>query len=111
MIRFNDIWGIDTRMQIEPNSYPLRGIECAEKPQGKAFSVFHGYDRNWLLKSMFEFKYREGSDFNLEEFKRWNEELTLRQPPERRGLRRLSREGIAISNQLPHPGRVFIRHT
>ena len=109
MVLFNDLWGVNTRMQIEANADPLRGIECVKNPQGKAFSIFHGYDRNWLLKSMFEHKYREGMDFNFEEFKKWNENNSQIIIP-KRGLRRAKYEVPAGSCELSYPRRIFKRH-
>jgi len=110
MILFDDNWGVNTRLQIVEDSHPLRGIECVENPKGKVFSIFHGYDRNWLLKSMFEFKYREGTDFNLDAFKKWNENTSQEVPKARRGLRRAKIETLNSCSQLPQPGRVFRRH-
>ena len=110
MVKFNDIWGTDTRLQIEHPANPLQGIECVDNPQGKAFSIFHGYDRNWNLKRMFEFKYRENADFDLESFKKWNAELAALQAPASRGLRSPKRESIVGNSFVPQPGRVFSRH-
>jgi hypothetical protein len=112
MIVFNPHWGTTRRVQIEAPSHPLQGVEIAKEPQGKPFAIVHGYDRDWDVKSLFEFKYRAGvENFSLEEFKKWNEEVARHIPAPRRGLRRLVRESVASFSQLPYPGRVFKRHT
>lgn len=110
MVRFNDNWGTDTLVKFEHPSHPLWGIECPDKPEGKVFSIFHGYDRSWTLKRMFEFKYREHADFNLEDFNKWNEALVAAQPAVHRGLRSVKRERITGNSFVPQPGRVFQRH-
>jgi hypothetical protein len=110
MVRFNDNWGTDTLVKLEHPSHPLWGIECPDKPEGKVFSIFHGYDRSWTLKRMFEFKYREHADFNLENFNKWNEALVAAQPAVHRGLRSVKRERITGNSFVPQPGRVFQRH-
>jgi hypothetical protein len=114
MIVFNPIWGKNRRLRIESLSHPLQGIECVDKPKGKVFSIVHGYDRDWDIKSLFEFKYRTilKEDANLlEEYKKYNEEMAKNLPVERRALRRPGRESAISSYQLPQPGRVFRRHT
>jgi hypothetical protein len=110
MIRFNDNWGRDASIKIEKPSHPLWGIECPDKPEGKAFSIFHGYDRSWTLKRMFEFKYREHADFNLDDFNKWNEALVALQPAVQRGLRSIKREKL-VGVALPQTaGRNFKRY-
>jgi len=110
MIRFNDNWGRDASIKIEKPSHPLWGIECPDKPEGKAFSIFHGYDRSWTLKRMFEFKYREHADFNLDDFNKWNEALVALQPAVQRGLRSVKREKLVGVSLVSQPGRVFKRN-
>jgi hypothetical protein len=109
MVVFNPNWGIDRRVQITTPSQPLQGLECVGKPEGKAFSIVHGYDRDWDVKSMFEFRYRFGGEFSLEAFKKHNEELALLQPATRRGLRSVKREKLVGNSFLPQPGRLFKR--
>jgi hypothetical protein len=111
MIVFNPSWGSHRRVRIQSPSRPLEGVECVHNPKGKAFSIVHGYDRDWDLKSMFEFKYRSSSDFDLTEFKKWNEELIKNLPAEKRKIRRPGRESTVSNNQLSQPGRVFKRHS
>lgn len=121
MVVFNPVWGnhlpiqvADRPLQIESTSYPLLGVECVEEPKGKTFAIVHGYDRDWDIKAMFEFKYRSGLDFDLEEFKKMKQEEAERWaailPPKRRGLRRVRHEGATGSGQLSQQGRVFRRH-
>lgn len=133
MIVFNPLWGnnprvqiADRRLKIETPSHPLQGVECVDKPRGKAFSIVHGYDRDWDMKALFEFKYRAGGKFDLEtfeelkalevvnlfeEYKKFNEEMARNLPATRRPLRRPGREGITSDYQLSQQGRVFKRHT
>lgn len=121
MIVFNPLWGNNPQVQlaerplqiVEP-SYPLSGVECVHNPKGKIFSIVHGYDRDWDIKSMFEFKYRVGEDFDLEKFKAWKNEEVKRWlamvPTTRRGLRRVQGESFAGNSVLPYTARVFKRH-
>ena len=110
MVVFNNRWG-DTRLvQINSPSNPLEGVECVGNPEGKPFSIVHGYDRDWDVKSFFEFRYCFGGDFNLAEFKKWNEEVAKNSPAQRRGLRSPKREKIGGGSQLPCSGRLFKRH-
>lgn len=110
MIVFNPRWGKDRRIQIVGPSNPLYGVECEANPQGKPFAIVHGYDRDWDVKSLFDFRYRFNGKFNLEEYKAYNEGLALLQPVERRRLRRPNRENIAGTRFMPQPGRVFKRN-
>lgn len=121
MIVFNPTWGdnvmcqISTRpLKIEPTSLSLSGVECVENPAGKPFAIVHGYDRDWDMKYMFEFKYRAGMDFNLSAFKKWVVEETKRWesmvPVRRRGLRRAGRESVIGDSIVPQKTRVFGRH-
>jgi len=110
MIVFNQNWGTNRRIQIVAPSYPLQGLECAVKPEGKVFSIVHGYDRDWDVKSLFDFRYRFGGTFDLASYKVWNAELAALQAPASRGLRSPKRESIIGAGQLPQPGRVFKRN-
>jgi hypothetical protein len=111
MVMFNSGWGINRRIQITIPSHPLQGLECSDKPEGKAFSIVHGYDRDWDVKSMFEFRYRFGGGFDLASYKVWNEELAQHSPQARRGLRCVKREKPIGNSQLSQSGRVFSRNT
>lgn len=121
MIVFNPLWGNNPRcqlaereLQIEPESHPLSGIECVKAPEGKLFSIVHGYDRDWDMKSMFEFKYRLGEDFDWEKFKAWKSEEIKRwvamTPSKKRGLRRVTSESSVGNSFVPREARVFRRH-
>ncbi len=110
MVRFNDNWGTDTLVKLKQPSHPLWGIECPDKPEGKVFSIFHGYDRSWTLKRMFEFKYREYADFNMEDFNKWNEALVAAQPTYHRGLRAPKREKFTGVSLAQTATRSFKRH-
>jgi hypothetical protein len=110
MIVFNPNWGTNRRIQIEAPSYPLQGLECAVKPEGKVFSVVHGYDRCWDVKSLFEFRYRFGGTFDLAAYKLWNAELAALQPSARRGLRSPKREKLTGTALVQVAGRSFKRN-
>jgi hypothetical protein len=106
MLVFNPHWGVDRRVKIMTPSHPLQGLECVNAPEGKTFSIVHGYDRDWDVKALFEFRYRFGGEFNLGAFKTWNENQPL--PP--RALRSIHREKLVGVSLVPQPGRVFKRH-
>ena len=110
MVVFNPRWGNTRNIQMETTSYPLYGIECTPKPEGKAFSIVHGYDRDWDAKSLFEFRYRYNGEFDFSAYMKHNEGLVALQPLERRGLRRPKREIFVGDSKLPQSGRVFRRH-
>ncbi len=121
MIVFNPLWGnnpnvsiADRPLQMSGTSDPLAGIECVQNPSGKIFTIVHGYDRDWDIKAMFEFKYRSGLDFSLDAFNKWSLEECKKWasciPVKRRGFRRPKHEGVVGGSQLPQPGRVFKRH-
>lgn len=109
MMLFNPRWGADRKVAIETPSQPLEGVELADKPQGKTFVVVHGYDRDWDVKSLFEFKYRHKEDFNFKAFLSSNAEMARALPEPRRPLRRPKHEAPAGNCQLPQSGRFFRR--
>ena len=110
MVVFNPHWGTTRRIQIVAPSDPLQGLECTDKPEGKAFSVVHGYDRDFDVRGLFDFRYRYYGEFDLSAFKKYNEELALQQPAVSRGLRRPQRD-VTVSPSKPQPaGRFFSRH-
>ena len=80
------------------------------KPQGKVFSIVHGWDRDWDVKSLFEFRYRFAGDFDLTEFKKWNAETVKNLPVPRRALRRLDAQAANSGRDLSLPPRVFKRN-
>jgi hypothetical protein len=110
MVVFNPRWGTTEIVQIAAPSHPLQGVECVANPQGKAFAIVHGWDRDWDAKSLFEFRYRYDGDFDLEGFRKWNEEAVKSMPEPRRPLRRVKHEVPASGSQLPQPGRLFKRN-
>jgi len=110
MIVFNPHWGTNRRIKIENATHPLEGLECVDNPTGKAFCIVHGYDRDWDVKSLFDFKYRYSGGFNLDLYKEWNSETSPLQTTVQRGLRSLRRERAISGSKLPHEGRVFKRH-
>jgi len=109
MIVFNPNWGRDRLLKMEPHAFPLNGVECDDSPKGKPFAIVHGYDRDWDVKSLFDFRYRYNGDFGLEAYKVWNAELAALQPATRRGLRSVKREHIIGDSKLPQQGRIFKR--
>lgn len=110
MIIFNPRWGKDQRVTLGSPSHPLEGVELVDEPKGKPFVIVHGYDRDWDVKALFEFKYNSVRSFNLQEFLQRNEEYIKSLPAPRRFLRRPPYEVLAGSRQLPQSGRVFKRH-
>lgn len=105
-VAFNDRWGKDTPMNIISSAInPLAGVECVKFPQNKPFAIVHGYDRDWALKEMFEFKYRFDGDFNLQAFKA-NQEYKASLVPQVKRLRRPIAQDKPIS---PTPPRAFTR--
>jgi hypothetical protein len=106
MIEFNPHWGVDRRVKITTPSHPLQGLECVDSPQGKPFSIVHGYDRDWDVKALFEFRYRFGGNFDLAAYKVWNNN----QPLPQRALRSIKREKLVGVSFVPQQGRVFKRH-
>ena len=111
MVVFNPRWGKDRRVLISSPSHPLEGVELVDAPKGKPFVIVHGYDRDWDVKSLFEFKYSSAKDFNLQGFLEKNEEHVKQLPVPRRPIRRPTHEVPAGNRQLPQPGRVFLRKT
>jgi hypothetical protein len=93
---FNPIWGnnplvhiADRKIQIETPSHPLKGVELVDKPTGKIFSILHGFDRDWDMKSLYEFKYSAAvGDVTLEDFLKFNEDAAKSFAEIKRALRR-----------------------
>jgi hypothetical protein len=109
MVLFNGQWGRSRKLNMHPDSNPLHGVECVSKPEGKPFSIVHGYDRDWDLKALFEYKYRFNGGFDLEAFNTHNNSLLANQRGEfKRELRRPN-EVSGSAGKLPQPGRVFQR--
>ena len=118
-IRFHDDWhgdyspnwGRSRKLEFIPEDRgDLAGITCITSPKNKPFAILHGYDRDWTMKQMFEYKYRFEGDFNLDKFK---EEQALTVPIERRGLRIVKRphvEHLASGGVLSPTTRKLRRH-
>lgn len=111
MLVFNPRWGADRKVSVGAPSHPLEGIELADKTNGKPFVIVHGYDRDWDIKSLFEFKYRTEKPFDFKAFLLSNEEMIRFLPVPRRPLRRPTYEVLVGGRQLPQSGRVFKRNT
>lgn len=104
-------WGRTKAISMLPESAgTLSGIGCVDDPQNKPFAVLHGYDRDWTIKQIFEYKYRFEGDFDLEKFKA---EQALSVPIKHRGLRAVKRphiEHLAFGGVLSPTTRIFRRH-
>jgi hypothetical protein len=90
-IPFNGNWGQNKDFSIcSASAGPMHCVECVENSQNRPFSILHGYDRDWNLKEMFEFKYRfDQGDWNLQKFKEYKELMVPSYQREfKRGLRR-----------------------
>lgn len=111
MVVFNPRWGTTRKVNIEAPSHPLEGVELAEKPQGKPFVIVHGYDRDWDVKSLFEFKYRLVRAFELQVFLDDNDETVKNLPAPRRALRRPDVKVVNCGRDLSFSPRVFKRNT
>lgn len=115
MIPFNNMtnirspWAFDKAIELVQGSSPLHGIEC--KPgSGKPFAIVHGYDRDWGIKSLFEYKYRFGVDaYNFDLARNEFNALSVIHRA-KRSLRSPKREVLIGASKLPQPGRVFKRH-
>ena len=110
-VAFNDRWGKDVELRFLPaDCNPLAGVGCVEIPSNKPFSIVHGYDRDWGLKAMFEFKYRFDGGYSLSSYKKYNSDVVAQLPQIKR-LRRPVVQGIVSDSKLPQPPRVFVRST
>ena len=117
MIIFNPIWGnniqvhiADRKILLSTPSNPLKGVECVDNPQGVAFTIVHGYDRDWDMKKLFEYKYRVDSPaITLEHYIEHNTEEAKFFPVVRRALRR-SDEGVIGDSKLSQSGKFFKRN-
>jgi len=112
-VGFNNHWGKDKPFSMLPvEAGPMAGVGCVSKPKNKPFAVVHGYDRDWAVKEMFEFKYRFDSKFNLEEFKEFKEKQTAHlRALFKRPLRSPDVKNFNSSGNLPQPTRVFRRNS
>jgi hypothetical protein len=78
------------KLSVKNNVDVLSGVECVTG-RNDPFCIVHGYDRDWDMQGMFDFKYRYNGDFDLESYKKYNEQMV---PIERRGLRALKRPKV-----------------
>lgn len=105
---FNDHWGKDSPLIVLPSTDPLSGVECIEFPSYEPFAIVHGYDRDWALKALFEFKYRFDGEFDLEDFKKSQVYKASIVPPAKR-LRRPNAECSSTSSSADPKHRYFVR--
>jgi hypothetical protein len=104
-IEFNPVWGQSRPLRLIPASTgPLQGIECVPSPGNKPFCIVHGYDRDWDMKEIFEYKYRN-SGFNLSQYK-----AQQHVPEQPRRLRRPHVENIASNSHVSQASRIFQRN-
>jgi hypothetical protein len=107
-VSFNDSWGKDKSLSVVPSTDPQYGVECVVFPKNNPFAIVHGYDRDWALKSLFEFKYRFEGDFDLQEFKENQEhKASLVLQPKR--LRRPNGECSVPSSSTSNKRQPFVR--
>lgn len=60
MVLFNGDWGKSKALQICNYTEPLQGVEITSEHSGPPFCIVHGYDRDWSVKTLFEYKYMFG---------------------------------------------------
>jgi len=65
MVPFNGDWGRSIPLKLEKVADPLNGVEITEEHANDPFCVVHGYDRDWTLKSLFEYKYQFDAKRNV----------------------------------------------
>ena len=111
-VEFNNRWGQDKPLSIiSAASGPMMGVECVVSPTKKPFAVVHGYDRDWAVKEIFEFKYRFGKQFNLEEFKLFKDKQTTNMRAMfKRPLRSPDAKNSNSCGHLSQSSRVFRRN-
>jgi len=104
-VEFNPVWGRSRPLQFVSASLgPLSGVECVPSPNNQPFCIVHGYDRDWDMKEIFEYKYRNGG-FSLAQYKA--QQRVTEQP---RRLRRQHVESVASSGNVSQASRIFRRN-
>jgi hypothetical protein len=68
MLVFNPNWGTNRKPVLQVPSIPLGGVEVVNNPDGALLTIVHGYDRDWDMKSLFEFKYRSKRAVSLSRY-------------------------------------------
>jgi hypothetical protein len=97
------------KLTMRKHSDALSGVECVTNPGNEPFCIVHGYDRDFDMQTIFEYKYRYAGRFNLEDYKR-HSELVI--PIERRGLRAVQRpriDQLAFGGVTGPSTRTFVR--
>lgn len=112
-IEFNNHWGKDKLLSMVPYSEgATKGVECISNPSNKPFSVVHGYDRDWAVKELFEFKYRFGESYTFTEFKEFKDKQAANlRAMFKRPLRSPDVKNSNSRGNLPQTTRVFRRST
>ena len=89
MILFNSNWGRNEPLKIHPKTDPLYGVEITTEHSNFPFCVVHGYDRDWTLKSLFDYKYEFDTKRDIVDLNAVAEELQRMYNlyPQRRALR------------------------
>jgi len=116
MIPFNNMtnvsmpWAMDKGIYLVDRANPLQGIEC-KKGEGSPFAIVHGFDRDWGIKALFEYKYRFGEhEYNFERAKsEFNNAVVLSTARKTGRLRRPSVQP-ALSVTAAQAPRVFKRN-
>ena len=92
-IKFSKMWRRTENFELVPkvSGVPL-GVECVSSHSNKPFVIVHGYDRDWGMKWMFDFKYSFEKDFD---FVKYREERDLLCKQSREGPRALRRPDVS----------------
>jgi hypothetical protein len=109
MVLFNRRWGRTEEFKVLPMTTPLEGVGCISKPCVEPFVVVHGYDRDWNMKEMFEFRYRFSGGFNLKDFIESNQERF--RLSNTRTFRRPDAKVFNSRSVVPREARVFKRNS
>jgi hypothetical protein len=105
LIEFNPAWGRSRKLVTISAMYGnMAGVECVPSPSNSPFCIVHGYDRDWDMKEVFEYKYRTDS-FSLSQYR-----LQQSIPEHARGLRRPHVESTDSNYKLSQAPRVFKRN-
>lgn len=89
MILFSSDWGRYKPLQFSDTTDPLHGVEINLQHTNEPFCVVHGYDRDWSLKALFDYKYAFGSHRNRVTMPELIDEVNkyVDKTPQRRSLR------------------------
>lgn len=104
---FNDYtspWLPSKSMEFVTPISPLGGIECVTEPTTKPFSIVHGYDRDWNMRELFEYKYKFNNSYTWEKFREIKaEQLSKERQPFRRALRGQPNRVLTAADFLRKP--------